>query len=228
MQVTRLDDWNCSIARTLDVVGEWWTPLILRDAFRGTRRFDDFHASLGMARSVLTARLRKLTDQGILERHRYSEHPPRYEYRLTEKGLALFPVIAALMQWGDTWAAGPGGPPVVLVHDTCGHVTQPAPAPPFRAEVTLELFLDGRDADVQVGEYPPGTRSGVEREHAQQVLGADIAQAGPPREPGREPERLACLGRLRRRDITGQAATREQLAPGPAHRLGLHPEPFQD
>src|SRR4249920_1706589 len=84
MHVTRLDDWNCSIARTLDVVGEWWTPLILRDAFRGTRRFDDFHASLGMARSVLTARLRKLTDQGILERHRYSEHPPRYEYRLTE------------------------------------------------------------------------------------------------------------------------------------------------
>ena len=108
MHVARLDDWNCSIARTLDVVGEWWTPLILRDAFRGTRRFDDFHASLGMARSVLTARLRKLTDQGILERHRYSEHPPRYEYRLTEKGLALFPVIAALMQWGDTWAAGPG------------------------------------------------------------------------------------------------------------------------
>jgi DNA-binding HxlR family transcriptional regulator len=125
MHVTRLDDWNCSIARTLDVVGEWWTPLILRDAFRGTRRFDDFHASLGMARSVLTARLRKLTDQGILERHRYSEHPPRYEYRLTEKGLALFPVIAALMQWGDTWAAGPGGPPVVLVHDTCGNVTRP-------------------------------------------------------------------------------------------------------
>ena len=125
MHVTRLDDWNCSIARTLDVVGEWWTPLILRDAFRGTRRFDDFHASLGMARSVLTARLRKLTDQGVLERHRYSEHPPRYEYRLTEKGLALFPVIAALMQWGDTWAAGPGGPPVVLVHDTCGNVTRP-------------------------------------------------------------------------------------------------------
>jgi DNA-binding HxlR family transcriptional regulator len=106
MHVTRLDDWNCSIARTLDVVGEWWTPLILRDAFRGTRRFDDFHASLGMARSVLTARLGKLTDHGILERHRYSEHPPRCEYRLTEKGLALFPVIAALMQWGDTWASG--------------------------------------------------------------------------------------------------------------------------
>ena len=125
MHVTRLDDWNCSIAKTLAVVGEWWTPLILRDAFRGTRRFDDFQASLGMARSVLTARLRKLTDEGILERHRYSEHPPRSEYQLTEKGLALFPLIAALMHWGDTWAPGPAGPPVVLVHDACGNVTQP-------------------------------------------------------------------------------------------------------
>jgi DNA-binding HxlR family transcriptional regulator len=125
MHVTSLAEWNCSIAKTLDVVGEWWTPLILRDAFRGTRRFDDFQASLGLARSVLTARLRKLTEQGILERQAYSQHPPRYEYRLTEKGLALFPVIAALMEWGDTWAPGPDGPPVLLVHDTCGQPTQP-------------------------------------------------------------------------------------------------------
>jgi DNA-binding HxlR family transcriptional regulator len=107
------------------VVGEWWTLLILRDAFRGTRRFDDFQASLGMARSVLTARLRKLTDQGILERRAYSEHPPRYEYQLTEKGLALFPVIAALVRWGDEWAAGPDGPPVVFVHDSCGETMVP-------------------------------------------------------------------------------------------------------
>ncbi len=125
MQLTSLADWNCSIAKTLDVVGEWWTPLILRDAFRGKRRFDEFHESLGTARSVLTARLKKLTDQGVLERTRYSEHPPRYEYRLTDKGRALFPVIAALIQWGDEWAAGAAGPPVVFRHDTCGHITQP-------------------------------------------------------------------------------------------------------
>ena len=125
MRFTSLSGMNCSIAKTLDVVGEWWTPLILRDAFRGTRRFDDFQASLGMARSVLTARLRKLTDQGILERRGYSEHPPRYEYQLTEKGLALFPVIVALMRWGDEWAAGPAGPPVVFVHDTCGNQAVP-------------------------------------------------------------------------------------------------------
>jgi DNA-binding HxlR family transcriptional regulator len=125
MRVTSLADWNCSIARTLDVVGEWWTILILRDAFRGTRRFDDFQASLGLARSVLTARLRKLTDQGILERRAYSEHPPRYEYYPTARGRALFPVIAALLSWGDEWAPNPGGPPVVFVHDTCGNVMRP-------------------------------------------------------------------------------------------------------
>ena len=136
MHLTSLSELNCSIARTLDVVGEWWTLLILRDALRGTRRFDDFQTSLGLARSVLTARLRKLTDEGILERQQYSEHPPRYEYRLTDKGRALFPVIAALMQWGDTWEQGPAGPPTVLVHDTCGQVTQPIlTGPHCRGEV---------------------------------------------------------------------------------------------
>jgi DNA-binding HxlR family transcriptional regulator len=125
MQLTSLADWNCSIARTLDVIGEWWTLLIIRDAFRGTRRFDDFQASLGLARSVLTARLAKLTGNGILERRAYSEHPPRYEYQLTAKGRSLFPVIVALVGWGDQWAATPAGPPVQFVHDTCGKVTVP-------------------------------------------------------------------------------------------------------
>ena len=109
MRLTSLADWNCSIAKTLDVVGEWWTLLILRDAFRGTRRFDDFHASLGMARSVLTARLRKLTDEGILERRSYSDRPPRYEYLLTEKGRALFPVIAALFPHSELHLVGGAG-----------------------------------------------------------------------------------------------------------------------
>lgn len=120
MKLTSLADENCSIARTLDVVGEWWTLLIIRDALRGTRRFDDFRANLGLARSVLTARLRRLTDAGILTREAYSEHPPRYEYQLTDKGRALFPVIAALLRWGDDWAVGPNGPPVEFEH-SCGH-----------------------------------------------------------------------------------------------------------
>jgi DNA-binding HxlR family transcriptional regulator len=125
MRVTSLEDWNCSIARTLDVVGEWWTLLILRDAFRGTYRFDDFQSSLGLARSVLTARLQKLTEHGVLERRAYSARPPRYEYHLTEKGRDLFPVIAALLRWGDDWAPNPEGPPRIFVHDSCGQVIQP-------------------------------------------------------------------------------------------------------
>src|SRR5258707_7415786 len=116
MQFTSLADWNCSIARTLDVVGEWWTLLIVRDAFRGTTRFDDFQASLGMARSVLTARLRKLTEAGVLARRAYAEHPPRYEYKLTEKSRALVPVIAALIHWGHEWAPVAAGPPARVVH----------------------------------------------------------------------------------------------------------------
>jgi len=136
MQLTSLSELNCSIAKTLDVVGEWWTLLIVRDALRGTRRFDDFQASLGLARSVLTARLRKLTEAGILDRQQYSQHPPRYEYRLTDKGRALFPVIVALMQWGDDWEQEPAGPPTVLVHDTCGQVIQPVlTCPHCRGEV---------------------------------------------------------------------------------------------
>jgi DNA-binding HxlR family transcriptional regulator len=125
MKRTSFADMHCSIARTLEVVGEWWTLLILRDAFRGVSRFDDFQQGLGIARNVLTARLTTLVNHGILERHRYQEHPGRYEYRLTERGLDLFPVIASLLRWGDRWAADPDGPPVVLVHEACGHDAQP-------------------------------------------------------------------------------------------------------
>ena len=121
MQRTSFAGMHCSIARTLDVVGEWWTFLILRDAFLGTTRFDDFQASLGIARNVLTARLQRLVDGGVMERSRYQEHPDRYEYLLTEAGRDLFPVIAGLLQWGDRWAPGDAGPPLLLVHDACGH-----------------------------------------------------------------------------------------------------------
>jgi DNA-binding HxlR family transcriptional regulator len=94
---------NCSIARALEVVGERWTLLIVRDVFLGRRRFDELQASLGIARNVLTDRLGRLTDEGILERVRYSERPERYEYRLTAKGLDLNLALTALRQWGDTY-----------------------------------------------------------------------------------------------------------------------------
>ena len=92
---------NCSIARALELVGERWTLLIIRDAFLGRRRFDEFQKSLGVARNVLTERLNRLVEEGILERTAYSERPPRSEYRLTEKGRDLAIPLLALMQWGD-------------------------------------------------------------------------------------------------------------------------------
>lgn len=92
---------DCSIARALEIVGERWTLLIVRDVFLGLQRFDQLQASLGIARNVLTGRLRRLVDEGILERRRYSRHPARYEYRLTEKGNELILALAALQQWGD-------------------------------------------------------------------------------------------------------------------------------
>lgn len=94
---------NCSIARALEIVGERWTLLIVRDAFLGLRRFDEFQESLGVARNVLTDRLNRLVDTGILERVLYSERPERYEYRLTDQGRDLSVALAALSQWGDKY-----------------------------------------------------------------------------------------------------------------------------
>ena len=110
---------TCSVAAALEVVGERWTLLILRDAFLGTRRFDDFQRNLGVARNVLQARLERLIEEGILERRLYQEHPPRHEYRLTPKGVDLWPTVVALMKWGDRHAY-PDGPPVVIEHRGCG------------------------------------------------------------------------------------------------------------
>jgi DNA-binding HxlR family transcriptional regulator len=111
---------TCSIAGALEVVGERWSLLIVRNVFLGLRRFDQIQGNLGIARNVLQTRLERLVDQGVLERKLYSERPPRYEYLLTEKGLDLWPTVVALMQWGDRHAAPVGGPAVVLEHRGCG------------------------------------------------------------------------------------------------------------
>lgn len=114
------DGQVCSIARALELVGERWTLLILRDVFLGVRRFDDLQRSLGVARNVLATRLQRLVDAGLLERQRYQERPERFEYRLTEKGADLWPVLVSLLQWGDRHLAGEDGPPVALRHRGCG------------------------------------------------------------------------------------------------------------
>jgi len=111
---------TCSIAGALEVVGERWSLLIVRDVMLGVRRFDELQAHLGIARNVLQTRLTRLQDQGVLEKRLYQERPPRHEYRLTEKGLDLWPTIISLMHWGDRYAVPPGGPPVLLEHRGCG------------------------------------------------------------------------------------------------------------
>jgi DNA-binding HxlR family transcriptional regulator len=123
MQRTRFGDMVCSIARTVDVVGEPWSPLILRDVWVGIQRFDDIRADLGISTKVLTERLKWLVAQGVLERRRYSERPPRYEYVLTPKGSDLCAVLMAMTAWGDRYAAGDAGPPVLLRHRDCGELT---------------------------------------------------------------------------------------------------------
>ena len=113
------DGQHCSIARSLELLGERWTLLVIREAFLGTRRFEGFTERLDIARNVLTTRLTRLVDEGVLEKVRYQERPERFEYRLTEKGVDLWPIIVALLQYGDRYYA-PGGPPVILRHRGCG------------------------------------------------------------------------------------------------------------
>jgi DNA-binding HxlR family transcriptional regulator len=114
MRRTRFANWPCSIARTVDLTGDWWTPLVMREAFYGARRFEQFHRQLGLSRNVLTQRLDRLVEEGMLERVPYQERPLRHEYRLTDKGRDFFTVLAAMIRWGDRWLAGDEGPPIEL------------------------------------------------------------------------------------------------------------------
>jgi DNA-binding HxlR family transcriptional regulator len=110
----------CSIAKSLEVIGERWSLLIVRDVLNGNRRFGELQTSLGVARNVLSARLQRLIEEDILERRQYQDNPARYEYFLTEKGLDLWPALIALLNWGDRYSPGPEGPPKTIVHKVCG------------------------------------------------------------------------------------------------------------
>jgi DNA-binding HxlR family transcriptional regulator len=113
------DGQVCSVARALEAMGDRWTMLVIREAFLGTRRFDDYQRNLGIARNVLADRLARLVDEDILRRSAYQERPARFEYLLTEKGIDLWPVLVSLMKWGDRHAA-PDGPPMLILHRGCG------------------------------------------------------------------------------------------------------------
>jgi DNA-binding HxlR family transcriptional regulator len=116
---------RCSVARALSAVGDRWTVLILREAFLGVKRFELFRERLSIARNILTSRLQELVREGILQRTRYQEKPERFEYRLTEKGIGLYPVLVTLMAWGDRWMCDEMGPPMLLVHKPCEHTLAP-------------------------------------------------------------------------------------------------------
>lgn len=114
---------HCSVAQCLEIVGEWWSMLILRDAFLGVTRFDQFQERLGISRNILNQRLTRLVEEGIMVKVPYSDRPVRYDYRLTDKGRDLWPVVTAMRQWGDRYAA-PDGPPIEVVHRGCGRACQ--------------------------------------------------------------------------------------------------------
>lgn len=120
MKWSDLADERCSVARSVAVIGDRWTLMLLRDCFLGIRRFEDFERRLGISRSVIADRLKTLTDEGVLRRDAYQDRPVRHEYRLTDKGLALYPVMMAIVHWGDVHYAGEDGPPVIHRHKACG------------------------------------------------------------------------------------------------------------
>jgi DNA-binding HxlR family transcriptional regulator len=150
MKHTELFDENCAIGRSSAVLGERWVWVILRQAFNGARRFEDFQRGIGLARNVLSERLTNLVEHGILERRPYGGQPARniHEYRLTDKGRALFPVYAALMQWGNEWTDLPA-PPVDMLHKPCG------------ARVTARVVCSNCGADIDARDTEPVVGRGL-------------------------------------------------------------------
>lgn len=125
MERKSFSDMNCSIARALDQVGEWWSLLIVRECTQGATRFAEFQSALGIAKNVLSTRLERLTELGILERFPLEERANADGYRLTKKGEELYPILVGLMQWGDRWATPSGKPSVALVEDKTGRPIEP-------------------------------------------------------------------------------------------------------
>jgi DNA-binding HxlR family transcriptional regulator len=127
MQRTDFAEMNCSIARTLGVAGEPWSPLVIRNVYIGVNRFDDLQRDLGVSRKVLAERLKHLVAAGLLERRQYSERPPRFEYALTQMGSEFMDVLMAMVAWGDKWTAGDAGPPILYRHHACGQIAHVEP-----------------------------------------------------------------------------------------------------
>jgi DNA-binding HxlR family transcriptional regulator len=156
---TSLADHPCSIARTLDVAGEWWSPLILRDIAYGIRRFGEIQEDLGISANVLADRLETMVSEGLLEQRLYQRRPDRHEYWLTQKGAELVPALLALMQWGDRWASPRGRGPVAVRHADCGH------------EIAVEVRCEQCERELELGELVARPRSGTARAPAESEPG---------------------------------------------------------
>lgn len=151
MKWDELASETCSVARSVAVIGDRWTLLVLRDCFLGVRRFDVFERRLGISRGLIADRLKLLTDEGVLRKVAYQERPLRHEYRLTDKGMALYPVIMAIVHWGDAYYAGDAGPPLLHRHKACGCDFVPVMTCSECGDV-----VGGRDVEVRSG---PGSES---------------------------------------------------------------------
>ena len=155
MHRTDFGAMDCSIARTVAVIGEPWSPLVLRNVYVGVNRFDQIQADLGISRKVLSERLKSLVESEVLERQQYEDRPPRYEYVLTTKGEELVDLLMVMVAWGDRWLAGPAGPPIRYRHRACGQVSHvelrcASCGDPMRAN----------DVDILPGPGSPAPRSG--------------------------------------------------------------------
>jgi len=168
MRWNEINTMTCSVARTLSVVGDRWTMLIIRDAFLGIRRFDGLRDDLGMTPHRLSDRLRKLVRDGILSRIEYQKRPRRFEYRLTEKGIDLYPLLVAMITWGDHWMAGDGGAPVELVHRRCGHAINPKLTCPSCKETIAPREMSARPGPALRTRGLPGQLTHVTRSDASQ------------------------------------------------------------
>jgi DNA-binding HxlR family transcriptional regulator len=160
----RFQDMHCAIAQSLEILGDWWTFLLVRDAFLGARRFADFAARLGISKNILTARLAHLVKHGIFERVDAGVHGVRYEYQLSAKGKDLVTVVTALRQWGDRWIYGEGKEPVLVLDRRTGRSI-----PRLRLLDEAGAPLGGRDLEVRLGAPPPPQRPPPSRAKAKRA-----------------------------------------------------------
>jgi DNA-binding HxlR family transcriptional regulator len=183
---------TCSIARTLDVVGEKWALLAVREVFLGNRRFDEMVHRTGAPRDTLAARLRTLVAAGILERRQYCEHPARFEYHLTAAGRDLYPVIVTLMRWGDQYLAGEDGPPLVLEHH-CGH------------ELTAQVVCQACGEPLRAGHTRPLIDNRLRRpqRRAERAMRGSAAARHRPAPTGQPTAGALAIGRLCHRSARG-------------------------